>query len=101
MYLIALLEIDQQTQVTLNILLAMIETINNMNNVVSGLNNSFVSVGPKLAEEINDPQPKERRRGVEDYRDRSPSSIFLRAVEEKEIIDIVSKCNNKMSTPWN
>ena len=39
---------------------------------------------------------------VEDYGDRNPSSIFLRAVEEKEIVKIVSKYkNNKISTEWN
>ena len=57
-------------------------------------------MGPQLAEHINDPQPKEV--GVdEDYGDNNPSSIFLRAAKEKEIIDIVSKCKNKTSTDWN
>lgn len=69
-------------------------------NVVNGFNNFFVSVGPKLVEAINDPKTTEGE-VVDDYGDRSPSSIFLRAVEEKEIIDIVSKCKNKTSTDWN
>ena len=29
------------------------------------------------------------------------SSLFLRAVEEREIIDTVRKCKSKSSTDWN
>ena len=45
---------------------------------------------------MNDPQPKEVGEGRA-YRDRNPSYIFLRTVEEKESI----KFKNKTSTEWN
>lgn len=49
--------------------------------------------------EINDPSLEEGW-DVNDRGDRNPNSIFLRAIEEKEILSIVSKCKNKMSTNW-
>ena len=38
---------------------------------------------------------------VDNYGHRNPCSIFLRAVEEEEIINIVNKTKNKMSTDLN
>lgn len=38
---------------------------------------------------------------TDQIRERNSNTIFLRAVEEKEIIDIVSKCKNKTTTDWN
>ena len=41
-----------------------------MNNVVSGFNKFFVSIGPKLAEKINDPETT--KEGTDyDYGDRN------------------------------
>lgn len=45
-----------------------------MKNVLTGFNKFFISVGLKLAEEINDPQPKEVG-DIEDCRDVIHSSI--------------------------
>lgn len=39
--------------------------------------------------------------GNDNLIDRNPSSMFLTAVEEKEIIDIVNKCKQKTSTDCN
>lgn len=33
--------------------------------------------------------------------ERNPSSLFLGAIESKEMLDIVNKCKNKTSTDWN
>lgn len=63
--------------------------INNKEDVVNSFNKFFVNLGPNRAEIINGPETTE---GVEvDLWDRNPSSIFLRAVERNEIIDIVKK----------
>lgn len=77
------------------------KTIDNMNEVVNGFNDFFVNVGPKLAEEISKPQPEEGKENVEDYLVSNSSSMFLNAVNEHEILDIVNNCKNKMSTDWN
>lgn len=72
--------------------------IKNKEDVVNGFNNFFVNVGPNLAKIINDSETE----GVDvDLWDRNPSSIFLRAVERNEIIDIVRNCKNKSSADWN
>lgn len=52
-------------------------TISNMNDVVNGFNNCFVRVGPKLAEEIKNPQQKESEGKVMDFLDSNPNSMFL------------------------
>lgn len=75
-------------------------TVSGMNDVVNGFNKFFVSVGPKLAEEIDNPQ-SEGEGKVVDLLDSNPNSMFLKAADEKEIIDIVSNCKNKRSTDWN
>ena len=70
-----------------------------MDDVVKSFNNFFVNVGPNLARKIPDPLLPE------DWNDnlivRNPSSMFLTAVEEKEIIDMVNKCKYKTSTDSN
>ena len=70
-----------------------------MDDVVNSFNNFFVNVGPNLARKIPDPLLPE------DWNDnlivRNPSSMFLTAVEEKEIIDMVNKCKYKTSTDSN
>ncbi len=70
--------------------------IDNMEEVVDKFNHFFVSVGPNLAEKIPDPQ----RTGSnnEEVIERNHSTMFLRAIEEKEIIETVNKCKNKTST---
>ncbi len=71
----------------------------NMDEVASSFNQFFVDVGPELAKNIPNPGPG----GV--YMDklieRNPHSVFLKAVEENEIINIVKKCKNKTSTDCN
>lgn len=63
-----------------------------MGDVVNNFNKFFVSVGPKLVEEIPDPLSSE---------DWNENSMFLTAVEEKEIVNIVNKCKYKTSTDCN
>ncbi len=68
--------------------------INNMEDVVNGFNNYFVNIGPKLAEKKS--KTDTNTEGEEDdYGDGNPNSIFLSAVSEKVIIDIVHKCKCK------
>ena len=71
----------------------------NMDDVANSFNQFFVNVGPELAEKIPDPGTS-----GEDYStllERNPYSMFLKAVEEKEILDIVTKFKNKKSTDLN
>ena len=63
--------------------------------MVHNLNKYFVSVGPKLAEKIPDPTTAG---ALNETISRNPYSMFLTAVGEREILDIVSKCKNKKST---
>lgn len=75
-------------------------TINNtekhdMNEVVNNFSQFFVSVGPDLAEQIPDPVTSEEQ--WDSLIDRNLSSMFLTAMDEKEFINIVSKCTNKTS----
>ncbi|XP_042076683.1 uncharacterized protein LOC106633234 [Haplochromis burtoni] len=73
-------------------------SINNMEEIVNGFNEFFVNIGPKLAEEIKvDGIERDTGENIE----RNSSSMFLRAVEEKEIYDIVRGLKNKTSTDWN
>jgi len=53
-------------------------------------------VGPNLAKQIPVPQTLESR--YDNLMERNPSSIFLTAVDEEEIIDIIKGCKNKPST---
>ena len=71
----------------------------NMDEVVNSFNNFFVNVGPKLADNISDPVTSEEY--TDNIIERNPCSMFLTAVEESEIIDIVDNCSNKMSTDCN
>ena len=64
--------------------------------VVHNFKKYFVSVWPKLAEKIPDPTTAGALN--ETLISRNPYSMFLTAVVEREIWDIVSKCKNKRST---
>ena len=64
-----------------------------MDDVVNKFNIFFVNVGPKVADEIEDPVTSN-----DNLIDRNPSTMFLKPVEEKEIIDTVNECKNKTST---
>ena len=70
--------------------------INNMNDVINKFNDFFVNIGPNLVEEIQDPVSSSDNLIV-----RNPMTMFLKPVEEKEIIDIVHDCKNKTSTDYN
>ena len=70
-----------------------------MDDVVNSFNHFFVNVGPNLAGKIPDPLVSEDWN--DNLIDRNPSSMFLTAVEEGEIIDIVNKCKYKTSTDSN
>uniref|UniRef100_A0A3Q3LLQ2 Reverse transcriptase domain-containing protein n=1 Tax=Labrus bergylta TaxID=56723 RepID=A0A3Q3LLQ2_9LABR len=73
-------------------------TIDNMDDAVNGFNNYFVNVGPILAEKISVSVRSDKNY---DFIDINPKSMFLTAVEESEIIEIVYKCKNKTSTDYN
>ena len=75
------------------------KTINDMNNVVNEFNDFFVNVGPRLADSIPDRSGEGGAAG--DGIDMNSHSMFLRAVEENEIIDILNTSKNKTSTDWN
>ncbi len=70
----------------------------NSNDVADSLNKIFVNVGPDLAEKISDPGTVGKNMDV--LMERNPNSMFLKAVKEKEILDIVKKCENKKSTDY-
>jgi hypothetical protein len=72
--------------------------INNKADVVNGFNKFFVNVGPDLVKTLNDP---ETVKGVDNFPYRNSSSIFLRAVDREEIIDIVRQCKSKSSLDCN
>lgn len=73
------------------------KNINNMDDVVNSFNNFFVNVGLNLAQKI----PNVTTDDINDHLiEQNPSSMFLKAVDEKEIIDVVNKCKNKMSTDF-
>ncbi len=72
--------------------------INNKEDVVNGFNIIFVNVGPDLVKTINDPETIE---GVDNFQYRNSSSIFLRAVDREEIVDIVRQCKSKSSLDCN
>ena len=69
--------------------------LKNMEDVVNGFNSFFVNVGPELAKQINI-ESTDDGSGCYNY-DRNPSSIFLEAVEEKEVFYIVRDFKNKTS----
>ena len=67
-----------------------------MNDAVNNFNRYFVSIVPKLAEKICDPGTADGWK--ETIISRNSNSMFLSAVEEREIIYIVNKCENKVWT---
>ncbi len=65
------------------------KTTDNLDEMIKGLNKFFVNVGQQLAEKINNPQIN--KEGTNDTKgERNLNSMFLRAVEDKEIMDIVN-----------
>ena len=71
----------------------------NMDDIVNSFNQFFVSVGPNLAEKIPDlPSSQDWNDNVID---RNTNSVFVTAVEENKLIDIVNKCKDKTSTDGN
>lgn len=67
----------------------------NMCEVVNAFNKFFVNIGPELAEQIPDCETPEK---LNNYIDRSLRSMFLTAVDEREVIETVAKCTSKSST---
>ncbi len=53
-------------------------TVRNMNDVVNGINNFFVSVGPRLAEKIKSPQIEIGKVKAVDFLDSNPDSMYLK-----------------------
>ncbi len=77
------------------------KTINNMEDVVNSFNQFFVNVGQDLAAKIKKPETTQCGDVEDTERYRNPSTIFLGAVDEEEIMEIVRKCKNKTSADWN
>uniref|UniRef100_A0A672FN99 Reverse transcriptase domain-containing protein n=1 Tax=Salarias fasciatus TaxID=181472 RepID=A0A672FN99_SALFA len=70
----------------------------NMMDVANCFNKFFVNIGSDLAEKIPDVG---RDTGNHNFINRNLSSMFLRNVEEKEVIQVVSACKNKTSRDCN
>lgn len=70
-----------------------------MDVVANSFNQFFVNVGPDLAGKIPDHGTSEEN--LEKLINRNPCPMFLTAVEEREIVDIVMKCKNKKSSDCN
>lgn len=70
-----------------------------MDEVANSFNQFFVNVGPDLARRIPNPGPQGEHMGK--LGKINPFSMFLKEVEENEILDIVNKCKNKKSTDYN
>ena len=69
-----------------------------MEEVADRFNHFFVNVGPDLESKIMDPGVEGKHMG--DLVNKSPCSMLLERVEEKEILDIVKNCKNKQSTDF-
>ncbi len=67
----------------------------NMEAVANCFNKFFVNVGPDLAWTIPDHGSSDTK--LEKLIKRNPFPMFLTAVDEREIEDIVKKCKNKRS----
>uniref|UniRef100_A0A672FVC1 Reverse transcriptase domain-containing protein n=1 Tax=Salarias fasciatus TaxID=181472 RepID=A0A672FVC1_SALFA len=67
----------------------------NMINIVNSFNNFFVNVGPELAATISNHGTNELN-----LIKNNPSSLFLLATDEQEVINTVLKCKNKFSTDY-
>ena len=72
-------------------------TITNLNEIANGFNDFFVNIGPSLASEIKttDTVP------ADEWGFCNPNSLFLRPVDEQEVMETVSKSKNKTSTDCN
>lgn len=71
-------------------------TIVKTKEIANEFNDYFINVGYNLAKEIVEPRNKD---GVdEDIVYKNSYSIFIRGVDEKEILDLVKKFKNKKST---
>ncbi len=68
--------------------------INKMEDVVNEFNRYFASIGPTLARKIPVSDTPYHATSIE----KNSSSIYLKLVLEKEIIDIVNTCKNKTSS---
>ncbi len=66
-----------------------------MDVAANNINRFFVNVGPDLAREIPD---QGRLEDVGRFIERNQHLMFLTAVDEREIIEITTKCKNKKST---
>lgn len=65
----------------------------NREDVANSFNKFFVNFGPDLAGKIPDPGTSAEH--LDTLIERNPSSIFLKAVDEKEILDIVKNVRKK------
>lgn len=72
------------------------QILNGNKEMSMAFNNFFANVGPSLANEI--PQPSDVKEIDKNIIKGNVNSLFLRSVDENEIIQIVSKLKNKRST---
>ena len=70
--------------------------INTTKEIANEFNNFFVNVGPSLANQIIEPIDKQGWK--ETFVEQNTQSIFIKSVNENEIISIVNKLKNKKST---
>ena len=75
------------------------KTITKLSDIANGFNDFFVNIGPTLADAII--TPLDGSRPAEEWGFSNQNSMFLKAVEEQEVIDTVRKYNNKTSTDHN
>lgn len=61
-------------------------------------NDYFVNIGPSLAKPIS--YPEGNVNNIDTLLERNTNSMFLKVVEEQEIMDIVRECKNKKSTDY-
>ncbi len=74
-------------------------SINKMNDIVNEFNEYFVNIGSNLAKVIVEQRTVDR---IDDINISSNDySMFIRGVDEKEILNIVNNCKNKYSTDGN
>lgn len=70
---------------------------NEASDIAEALNDFYVSIGPKLSENI--PQVKHGYGSLEDYTISSNTEMELKEVNEAEITEIIKKLSNKHSSP--
>lgn len=75
------------------------KTLTDLTDITNDFNDFFANIGPALANAII--TPVDGSRPAAGWGFSNQNSIFLKAVEEQEVTDIVRLCSNKTSTDFN